>query len=218
VRGFAIGLLSLFSFSCREILPVQVSQPIQGYRLEGTVTSLNGVALQDVNIRLLYNYDYVGSQPVDTQVVRINNQTDIVDVAVYTPSGQFIRQLFLGAHAPGPLARFWWDGKDRFGADVASGEYYIRYTVGGAVIKNSVLVIDGRISAVSDSAGHFSLGPERLPVGVVFDGYYSDRTYDATYAVNAAIDIVLQKASLQKLYRQISLQKNSVTTIALSLE
>jgi hypothetical protein len=218
VRGLGLGLCCLLFFSCREVLPVQVSQPIQGYRLEGTVTSLNGVTLSDVHVRLFYNYDYVGSQPVDTQVVRITNQNDIVDVAVYTPAGQLIRQLDLSTHAPGPLARFWWDGKDGFGADVPSGKYLIRYTVAGVIVKNTTVVVDGRFSAMTDSAGHFTLGPDRLPVGAVFDGFFSDRTYDATYAVNAMIDLIIQKASLQKLYSRIPLKENSITTIALSLE
>jgi hypothetical protein len=218
VRRLGLGLLCLLLFSCRDVHPVQVSQPIQGYRLEGTVSSLNGVALSGVNIRLFYNYDYVGSQPVDTQIVQIKSQYDIVDVAVYTPAGALVTQLFLSTHAPGPLARFWWDGKDRYGADVPSGEYFIRYTVGGAVVKNSAVVVDGRISAVTDSAGHFTLGPVLLPVGVIFDGYLSDRTYEGTFAVNTMIDLLIQKASLRKLYSQISLQQNSITTIALSLE
>jgi hypothetical protein len=182
------------------------------------VTSANGIPLGGVDVRLYYAYEYFSSTPVDTQQVIVRDSTKIVDVAVVTPEHVLVRQLFLGLRSSGPLPRFSWDGKDNDSNAVPSGEYLVRYIIDTVIVKYSPLVVDGHVSATTDRNGFFSLGAERFPVDVLFDAYFLNGSYDATFRVLPTIDLSLQKAPLAKGYSNIVLAQNQVTTITLTLE
>ncbi len=218
MRVLAVAAVACLILSCREVQPFQPVSTIQGYRLDGIVTSANGIPLGGAQIYLYYNYDYYSDTPVDTVNVVVQSSTRSVDVAVYTPDHVFVRQLFLGPHAPGVLPLMFWDGLDSHGVAVSSGKYLIRYALDGVVVKYTTVVIDGHLTAVTDAAGNFTLGPSVLPVGTIFDAYYQDSTYAATFVVLPAVDILLRQASFQKAYTGISLSLNQVSTIALTLE
>ena len=218
MRFLPVVAACLWFISCREIQPFQPVSAIQGYRLDGIVTSANGIPLAGVQLILYYNYDYYSTTPVDTQKVIVGPATRVVDVAIYTPSHILVRQLFYGYHAPGPLLPISWDGKDAKGVSVPSGEYLMRFALDNVVIKYTTLIIDGDVTAVTDSTGRFSIGQDNLPVGAIFDNYFSNNTYDATYIVLSTIDMVVLKPPLEKTYSGIQLSTDQLTTIALTLE
>ncbi len=218
MRFLSAATVCLLFVSCREIQPYQPVTTIQGFQLDGIVTSSNGIPLRNVQIILLYYYDYYSTTPVDTEKVIVQPTTRVVDIAVYTVAHTLVRQIFLGYHAPGPLAPVVWDGLDAKGNYAPSGEYLMRYALDGVVIKYSPLVVDGNVTATTDSTGKFSVGGSNLPVNAVFDAYFSNGTYDASYIVMPEVDIVLRSGSTQKLYAAIELATDQVTTIAMTLE
>jgi len=217
VRTPALCILCAILPSCRDIQTFQMLSLIQGYQLNGTVTSMNGIPLDSVVVRLYYGYDIVSYDPVDTQRVVVTDSTRIVDVSVYTPELVFVRQLFFNYVHRGPLPHFTWDERDEHGTLVPSGEYWIRYAIDTAVIKYSVVVIDGRITAATDGLGRFVIPGEHLPVGTVFDAYTPENIYDVTLRVKAEVNLVLFKAGLQAEYPSVQLKKDQITTVAFTL-
>jgi hypothetical protein len=211
-------LLIVLALGCREIQPLDVSTVIEGYELDGTVTTVNGVPIEGVSIRLWYDYRYVGDSPADTVTVVVTDSTKIVDVAVYTPDLRFVKQLFLGYRPTGPLSRFRWDGLDQFGGPAPSGKYLVRYAVDTVVVKFTPVVIDGRVTAVTDARGRFTLKGSQLPVGEVFDFYLGPNAYEGTYAIAPLIGLDLLKSSRVKRYGSITLLKNRITTSNFTLE
>ena len=161
-QAVLIGLCALL-FSCRDIQPFQTTSSIQGYQLDGTVTSPNGIPLDSVVVRLFYNYDVVSDTPIDTQKVIVTDPNKIVDVAVYTPDYAFVRQLFLNYLPRGSVPHFLWDGRDLHGAIAPSGEYLVRYAIDSVIFKYSIVVVGGNVSATTDPLGHFVLTGDRLP-------------------------------------------------------
>ncbi len=203
--------------SCRDIQPFENVSPVQGYQLNGTITSQNGIPIDSANVRVYYEYDLVGYDPIDTQQVIVTDSTKILDVAVYTPKFMFVRQLYLNYRQRGPVPRFAWDQRNQQGASVPSGEYLIRYAIDTTIVKYSVIVIDGHISATTDALGRFTLGADRLPVGVVFDAYATDNTYDATFRVRPVLDLILLKGGLESEYPNVQLNLNQITTAGFTL-
>ena len=213
-----LGVLCLYNFSCREIQPYEIQPHVNGYRLDGTVTTANGVPIKDVDVRLYYYYHRVSDTPIDTQRVYVADSTRIVDVAVYCPDNTFVRQLFLGYRAPGYLPRYRWDGFDYNGVPAPGGKYLIRYVVDTAIVKYSPVLLDGRTTATTDVFGQFTLDGNRLPIGDRFDIYDFANMYFGTYEVTPEIDIRLKKLTLSKLYTAIILTKDNIITRSFTLE
>ncbi|MBI3364831.1 MAG: hypothetical protein HY033_07985 [Ignavibacteriae bacterium] len=218
MRSALIVVVGILAFSCRDILPLQPSNSTRGFQLNGTVTTPNGIPLDSVDVRVFYNYDLVQTTPIDTQQVLVKDPSRIVDVAVYTPDYQFVRQLYLSYWPVGPVPRFTWDGHDADGALVPSGKYLIRYVVDTLIVKYSTVIIDGHRTTTTDPKGRFTLSAARLPVEEMFDHYRSNNTYEGTYRVLPEIDLVFTKSPLSKTYTGVSLDKNRITTVAFTLE
>ncbi len=210
-------LLAFVALSCREIQPLGDDTVINGYQLDGVVTTANGVPIGGVAVRLWYYYLPVYSGPTDTLQVFVTDSTKIVDIAVYTPDYHFVRQIFLGYRSPGPLPRYRWDGFDQFGNVAPSGKYLIRYAIDTVIYKYSPLVIDGRITAQTDPLGRFTLKGAQLPVGDVFD-FWNGPAYDGTSEIDAQIGIDLTKLSSFKRYEAVALTKDRITNYNFTLE
>ncbi|TLY33310.1 MAG: hypothetical protein E6K56_01170 [Ignavibacteria bacterium] len=215
-QAVLIGLCALL-FSCRDIQPFQTTSSIQGYQLDGTVTSPNGIPLDSVVVRLFYNYDVVSDTPIDTQKVIVTDPNKIVDVAVYTPDYAFVRQLFLNYLPRGSVPHFLWDGRDLHGAIAPSGEYLVRYAIDSVIFKYSIVVVGGNVSATTDPLGHFVLTGDRLPVGTVFDSYTPDNVYDRTLQVRSDLELILVRLNLRADYPSVQLKKDQRTTAGFTL-
>ena len=215
-QAVRIGLCALL-FSCRDIQPFQTTSSIQGYQLDGTVTSPNGIPLDSVVVRLFYNYDVVSDTPIDTQKVIVTDPNKIVDVAVYTPDYAFVRQLFLIYLPRGSVPHFLWDGRDLHGAIAPSGEYLVRYAIDSVIFKYSIVVVGGNVSATTDPLGHFVLTGDRLPVGTVFDSYTPDNVYDRTLQVRSDLELILVRLNLRADYPSVQLKKDQRTTAGFTL-
>ena len=218
MRHCFIGLLFLSSISCREVQLLDVDITISGYQLNGTVTTPNGVPVEGVTVRLFYEEVYAGSAPIDTQQVIVTNASKPVDIAVYTPNYQFVRQLFLGYQPVGVLGRWTWTGYDQNDKLVPSGKYLIRYVVDTVIVKYSPVLVDGHLTAVTDGFGRFTISAAQLPVGQLFDFYDQVNSYQGTYEVIPVIDLILRKSSTQTIHQAIGLTKDRITKNVLVLQ
>lgn len=214
-----IGMVCIGVFSsCRDIQPPFSSvQSITGYQLSGRVTTANGIPLDSVQVILYYNYDYVGSSPMDTQQVIVDSLSQIIDVSVYTPNIRYVRRLYHGIMQPGPVPRFRWNGRDDDGIPVPSGKYLIRYTIDSVTVKDSPVLVQGHVTTISDPLGRFVLGNERLPIGEKFDFYGSDGSFSGVARLIPYIDIELFKQGLHGSFSNISLTQGSITSGSFTL-
>ncbi len=211
VRYILVGVLCTAILSCRDIQRFQDTTSIQGYQLNGTVTTPNGVPIEQVDVRLYYDYDFVSDSPSDTQQVAVTASLSLVDVAVYTVKYEFVRQIFFDYRTTGTVPRYRWNGRDRNGNVVPSGKYLIRYVVDTTIIKYSPWLVEGHSTDTTDTRGGFTLTSDRLPVGDVFDLYDSFNVYIGTYKVLPSIDIEFVKSSQTATYGNIALQKDIIT-------
>src|SRR5437868_163259 len=122
-------------FGCRDVIPFQDTTTIQGYQLNGAVTTASGLPIENADVELVYNYDFIGDTPSDTQQVVVTKPLSLVDVAVYTPTYDFVRQLFFDNRTEGAVPHFYWNGRDRNNNLVPSGKYLIRYVIDTTIVK-----------------------------------------------------------------------------------
>jgi hypothetical protein len=218
VRPLVLILACLAAFSCREIAPLALPvHDIDGYGLKGTVMTSSGIPIDDVEVRLWYTYTLSSEGPIDTARPVVTDPTKVVSVAVFTPDGAFVRQLYLNYRTPGPVPRIQWDFLDHDGNFVPSGEYHVRYAFDTAVVKVERRIAQGLPSALTNASGQFDLGPERLPIGRSYDIYTVGNTYAGTYAVAASIDMEFRKESLFGAAR-VALNLNRLTTAAFTVQ
>lgn len=216
-----LRLLLLFcvfaALSCREIQPVAPEAPgISGYLLQGTVTSANGVPIDSVDVLLWYNFEPAAVGTIDTARPVVTDPTKIVDVSVLTPQGDLVRQLYLSYRPAGPVPRMTWDYTDDQGADVQSGEYIVRTAFDTVVVLDERRIAQGLPTALTDAAGRFSIGMERLPIGKNFDIFSVQNTYIGTYRVLPKIDMEFRKAGLSG-GASVTLNLNRLTTAAFTI-
>jgi hypothetical protein len=216
-RFFLVVAVIGCAFSCRDIQPFQPLKLIQGYELNGLVVSSGGLPVDNVDVRLYYNYDIVGTTPIDTQKVIVTDPSTIVDIAVYTQTFNRVRELYLGTMPVGTVPRMQWDGRNDSGAFEPPGKYLVRYVLDAVVVKYSTEILEGTHTATTDSLGRFTISNSRFPIGEIFDNYLQNNTYDATYRVRSDVDIVLRKVGFQSVYNQ-TISKDKQTTVVFTLE
>ncbi|MBI4548845.1 MAG: hypothetical protein HY707_12755 [Ignavibacteriae bacterium] len=205
-------LACLAIVSCRDIQPFEAELTVKGYQINGTVTTENGVPLDSVQVILYYNYNLMGTTPIDTVQVYLTDLTQVVDVAVYTPRFEFVRQLCLNClDTVGPVPRFQWNGRDNSGRMCPSGKYLIRYVIDNVIVKDSPLILEGRTTAMTDADGRFTITNDRLPIGEVVDRYDSNDQYLGTFEVTPTVELLFNKFALYVPYSLI-VTKDRITT------
>lgn len=195
--------------SCREIEPLERFIPVNGYKLEGTITTPNGIPLDSVEVKVSYTYDLYQTTPLDTVQVLITDSTKIVHVAVYNYNFRQVRQLFLGFHRPGVFPNFRWDERDDTGKYVPSGKYFIRYTYDTVVVKVVSHIAEGHTTAITDRSGRFTLTNANLPIGEIADFYRSNGSYRGTFIVRQSIKLKFLKDGLAS-SAEVTLARNKL--------
>jgi len=203
VRWLSSIILFVVFLSCREIQPFDQFIPIQGYQLNGTVTTPNGIPLDSVEVRLWYTYRLYQTTPLDTVQVVVTDSTKIVYVAVYTQDFIFVKELFFGFRRTGVLPRFPWDEKDSEGKFVPSGKYFVSYSYDNVVVKDVPYIAEGHTTTVTDRNGRFSLTNANLPIGEAADFYRSNGQYEGTFVVMREILLEFVKGGAHNTYRVV---------------
>lgn len=216
MRAYLLGVCCLAVLSCREIQSIVPPVTVQGYQLNGTVTTSNGIPLDSVDVTLYYTYVLFGRSPIDTQTVYVDDSTKFVDISVYTTRNVFVRRLFFGFRNVGPVPRFRWNGTDDNGNLVPSAEYIVRYTIDTAVVKQSPVLINGNSTASTDGSGQFTILNDHLPIGLVVDVYDLSGNYLETDRVLSRVILEFNKSNLHAVY-SIEVIHNQITSRVFTL-
>lgn len=214
MRWFPFFFLALLSF-CREILPVEQEENITGYQINGSVTNQSGTPITNVNVLLFYDEQKISNTQTDTTVAFVTDTNQVVTIQVFSIKNILVRTLFTNKMRIGPVPRFSWDGLNDKGVEVSSGFYLVRYKIDTAVVKESPVVIDGNISARTDSNGRFVIPNEYLPVNKTYDKYLQD-TFQGAFLISSSVVLELVSGTLVKTGR-VYLKKDKVTKVSVTM-
>lgn len=214
MRWFAFFSLALL-LSCREILPVEQEENISGYQINGSVTNQSGTPIPDVSVLLYYDEQKISNTQTDTSVVFVTDTNQVVTVQVFSVKNILVRTLFAEKMRIGPVPRFSWDGLNDTGVEAPSGFYLVRYQIDTAVVKESPVVVDGKISARTDSDGRFVIPNEYLPVDKTYDKYLQD-TFQGAYLIGSSVVLELVSGTSVKTGR-VYLKKDKVTNVSITM-
>ncbi|MBI5216111.1 MAG: hypothetical protein HY960_10205 [Ignavibacteriae bacterium] len=209
-----LGILCVVLLSCREYHSFNAPVPILGYQINGKVTSTNGVALDNVSVKVFYTYVRTSTFPVDTANYYVTDTTKRLQINVYDAKERFVRTLFSGFPSSGPLPRYFFDA---IGDTFPSGKYFIKYLYDTSFVRTIPVLIDGKITATSNYKGEFILEHESLPVGEQFDIFDNSRRYEGTFRVKENVELFLQKGTKQGSY-SIVVQKDFITKRTFTIE
>ena len=151
---------------CERDLPYMTSadQPINGYQIEGYVTDKLGIPIKGLKIALWYDLDYIDSNTPPSRQFLVNDTTAIARVVVLDPQNKVRRVLFQGRAKLGFLD-FEFDLRDSAGVLLPTGIYTISFSMGGVTKGSYSQVVNGAVTAVTDSLGHYVIPNELLPIG-----------------------------------------------------
>ena len=162
MRRFSSWAVIVLAFAgaagCERDLPFVVppDQPVAGYHLEGYVTDRLGIPVKGLPIALWYDFDYLDSNPPPRGPFVVTDSLAENLVQVFDYGSNLRRVLFKGRRPVGPLD-VEWDQRDSTGRSVATGVYTIGFSVNGVRKSAYTVIVNGAITAVTDSLGHYSI-------------------------------------------------------------
>ncbi|MBI2620086.1 MAG: hypothetical protein HYW57_08405 [Ignavibacteriales bacterium] len=163
VRGTVWALL-LVHWSCKREIPLSTdTEPINGFRIEGTVSDGLGRPLAQVQIRLFYEFIFESNTPEPSRSYALRASSESVEVRVVDASNRIIRTVFSGLVTDSVITVLW-DGRLADGSEAAGGKYTVQYHAGGSERASYVVLVHGTVSATSDVNGRFIIPQESLPL------------------------------------------------------
>lgn len=172
---------------CQRDLPYEApaETPISGYQLEGYVTDHFGVPLKGVGVQLWYDYEFVDTLHSPNPVFYVDDPAQIARVEVLSRNKRIINVLYDG-HSNVGLLDTEWDKRDAFGRPVPSGVYTVDFSMNGVSRSSYTVMVDGAVTAVTDSLGHYLIPDENLPVD-----FYPVPRSDGNYRITSLVSIQL---------------------------
>lgn len=151
---------------CERDLPYMATadQSISGYQIEGYVTDKLGIPIKGLKIALWYDLDYIDSNAPPSRQFLVDDTTAIARVAVLDQQNKLRRVLYQGRARLGYLD-FEFDLRDSAGVLLPTGIYTIRYSLAGVTRGSYNQLINGAVTVVTDSLGHYVIPNEFLPIG-----------------------------------------------------
>lgn len=166
MRKMALMVLTVIvATGCERELPFEssVSQPIVGYRVEGYVTDRLGVPVKNVRITLWYDFDPIDDNSPPSRILFVDDPNKSVALRVLDIRDRVIKVLYNGKAPVGELD-YAWNKTDSTGKQVPSGVYKMEFRLGGVVRNTYTMIVNGAVSAVTDSLGHYVIPDDNLPV------------------------------------------------------
>ena len=217
VRLFALGALALLS--CDRPMPQEITfQPTVGYQISGRIEDRFGVPMEGVEIYPYYDLTYASSDTAPRREYEVRDSITFVRMQVLDPRDSVVRDLGSGWVAPGFLLAEW-DRTDEAGIEVPSGVYRVCYVVGGEIAGSYPVLVEGTLTARSDSSGAFTLWDHQLPMGFSPVPLYSwDSTvFYGTYSV--AEVVILDLVTPSKIHSiAVRPSRDRVTIVPLVLD
>jgi hypothetical protein len=161
----AVVLTLVGGVGCEREVPFVVPPPvpINGYQIEGYVTDRLGIPVKNLPIALWYEFDYLDGNPPN-RLFYVDNSNETSLVRVIDAKKNVKRVLFQGRAPLGPLDVSW-DKKDSLGQPVPTGIYTVDFRQGGVPKNSYTRVVNGNVTVVTDSLGHYTITNDQLPVG-----------------------------------------------------
>jgi hypothetical protein len=158
------GVVSVIG--CERDLPFMASadQPISGYQIEGYVTDKLGIPIKGLQIALWYDFDYIDSNTPPSRQFLVDDTTKIARVVLLDSQNRLRRVLYQGRAKLGYLD-FEFDLRDSDGVLLPTGIYTVSFSIDGITKGSYTQVINGAVTTVTDSLGHYVISNEFLPVG-----------------------------------------------------
>lgn len=197
---------------CERELPFQASaeKPTVGYQIEGFVIDHLGVPLKGVRVAVWYDYEFVDTLQPPSSTFFVNDSTKNILVRVLDRTNKVRATLLEGRFRVGPV-NVNWDKRDALGKPVPSGVYTVDFSVNGVSRSSYTIVVDGAITAVTDSVGHYAIPDENLPVGYYPVPLYSP--YDSRFIGNHSIASSISLELYLDIHRgaSVSVTKDRIT-------
>jgi len=151
---------------CERDLPYMVPavQPINGYQLEGYVTDRLGIPVKGLRIGLWYDFDPLDNSTPPSRQFFVDDSNKIARLSVVDLNNRLKRVLYEGRARLGLLDHEW-DLRDSLGRLLPTGVYMVNFSMNGISKGSYTVVINGAVTAVTDSLGHYSISNDLLPVG-----------------------------------------------------
>jgi len=160
-----IVMTVMAAWGCERELPFEASvdESISGYRVEGYVTDRLGVPMKNVRITLWYDFFSIGNTNPPSRSLVVDDASKPVLLRVLDIQDRVVKVLFSGQAPLGEL-EYVWNNTDSVGRLVPSGVYKTEFRLGGVVKNSFTVIVNGAVSAVTDSLGHYLIPNENLPV------------------------------------------------------
>jgi hypothetical protein len=187
VRVLSLSLLLVMLLGCERELPYETpaEKPITGYQLEGYVTDRLGVPLRGVRVGVWYDYEFVDTLHTSIPSFFVDDSSKVARVQVLSRNKRIVDVLFDGRSNVGYLD-YEWDKRDATGNFAPSGVYTVDFSMNGLSRQSYSVVVDGAVTAVTDSLGHYLISDENLPVG-----FYPVQRTNGSYRITPLIGLEL---------------------------
>ena len=152
---------------CERDLPFMVpaDQPVNGYQIAGYVTDKLGTPVKGLRIALWYDFDYVESNTPPVRKFVVDDSSKTARVVVLDRQNRLRRVIYQGRAKLG-LLEFEFDFRDSTGVLLPTGIYTISFSMDGIVKGSYIRAINGAVTVVTDSLGHYSIPNDLLPIGL----------------------------------------------------
>ena len=202
------------AIGCERDLPYMApaDQPINGYQLEGYVTDKLGIPVKGLKIALWYDFDYVDSDSTQSRQFVVDDSTKIARVVVLDMQHRLKRVLYQGKASLGALD-YEFDMRDSTGLLLPTGIYTVSFTLGGVQRASFLDVIDGMVTAITDSLGHYIITNDFLPVGFYPAPIYAGDGYTFIGNYEVASDVALEFYLPTHRSVSVTLTQNQVTRL-----
>ena len=158
-----VGVIVLASCE-RPMVQESEFQPTTGYQINGRIVDRFGVPVAGVEIYPYYDLAYASSDTAPAREYQVRDSITLVSMRVLDARDTVVRDLGSGFFAPGFIL-VEWDRRDDAGVDVPSGVYRVCYIVGDQIAGWYSVLVEGTLTARSDSLGAFTLWDHHLPMG-----------------------------------------------------
>ncbi len=211
-------LAAVAASGCERELPFEskVNQSITGYQVEGYVTDRFGIPVKNVRVALWYDFSPLGNTIPPSRSLFVDDTGKTVLLRALDNQNRVLKVLFTGRAPVGELD-YAWNNTDSLGRKVPSGVYKIEFRLGGVIRNTYTVLVNGAVSAVTDSLGRYLIPNENLPVGFSPVPLYSTdgRRFLGNYQITPFIILEFNLDFLRRV--SLTLKKDEITRFDLRL-